>query len=230
MTFSKFKSETFNKKIILLFDIDGTLLHTGGIGQKSIEESFEELYGVKINIKRGTFAGKTDHIIYTELTKKYGLKPELGKFKKIYFKRLEKKLAEKKNLKPLPGIHEFCSTLVENEKFFLSLLTGNWRRGALLKIKYFGLKKFFNTGIFGDGISDRNILGKIAKDTFKNSKKIVIIGDTPSDIMCANSNGLISIAVATGPFDIEELRKYNPHLLLENFKNQEKILKFLREM
>ncbi len=227
MIFSTFKPTEFNEKKILLFDIDGTLLSTGGIGKNSFQLSFKKTYGIELEMKYGHFAGKTDHIIHSSLVKENKVFPNLREFKKNYFKFLKEGLTRKKNPLPLPGISEFCKKVSKNGKYYLSLLTGNWRYGAYLKIKYYGLLPYFKNGIFGDGISDRNILGKIAREKFKEGKELFIIGDTPSDIECARSNGLKSIAVCTGPYDKSQLIKFKPDLIVRDFTEMDKIFKFL---
>lgn len=227
MTFSKFNPEEIKGKKILLFDIDGTLLSTGGIGKESFQLSFFKTYGISLEMKYGNFAGKTDHIIHSALVNEHKVNPKLREFKKNYFKFLKDGLSKKLNPKPLPGILNFCNMIKPNKNFYLSLLTGNWRNGAYLKIKYFKLSHFFKNGIFGDGISDRNILGKIAKEKFKYGNEIFIIGDTPADINCALSNNLKSIAVCTGPYNASQLSKFKPDLLIEDFRELDKISKFI---
>ena len=122
----------------------------------------------------------------------------------------------------------------DNYEVFIGLLTGNIEEGARIKIKHYGIEKYFMFGAFGCDHFDRNKLGPIALERARqnhglqfDSQETFVIGDTPKDINCAKAFGARSLAVATGSFSCEQLMDYDPDYLLDDLSDWEKISNFL---
>ena len=198
---------------LILFDIDGTLIDSGGAGVRSLDLAFEELFSIDKGFDGISMAGKTDTQIIKEGLTKHGL-PANGNVDKIingYLKHLQREINNnKKHVKP--GINELLKRLRLKNHSGLGLLTGNLEQGARIKLEPFGLNEYFPSGAFGSDDEDRNNLLPVAVNRFEVlfQRKIaidncVIVGDTPRDVECAHIYGALCIGVATGPYPIEAL-------------------------
>ncbi|GBD92771.1 phosphoglycolate phosphatase [bacterium BMS3Abin05] len=225
-------------KTLLLFDIDGTILNTGGAGKRAMIQAFEEVYGVKDGFRGIRMSGKTDPLILKEALLQAGL-PEDGerteKFKLRYFERLAAEI-EKPNPGKilLPGIEELILYLSERSDIIPGLLTGNWRKGAALKLGHFGLFHCFRLGAFGDDSADREKLLPFALKRFKRLfdftlplEHVFVIGDTPRDIRSARPYGAKAVGIATGTYSADILKEEHPDFIFENLQNWGDFLKIL---
>lgn len=219
---------------LILFDIDGTLLETGGAGTRSMDLAFEEVFAIPDAFEGIGMAGKTDIQIMKEGLRKWGLNSpapadprggengHVGRLCESYIRHLRVLIENpRKRLKPF--IRETLSSLSRMDGVQLGLLTGNLEAGARIKLGPFGLNEFFPFGAFGDDDEDRNKLLPIAAERFnrRNGKKIeygecIVIGDTPRDVECAKVHGARSIAVATGPYPYESLLSSGADMTLRN--------------
>jgi phosphoglycolate phosphatase len=221
----------------LLFDIDGTLLSTHGSGLASLQAASIEHFGIaETEVPPFDLAGATDggvvRRLFADLGATHTPDGEL-KFKAIYLRILEQRLA----LKPgflMPGVTELLDALRGDDRFAVGLLTGNYRRGAELKVAAFGLADHFVDGAFGDDAADRNLLGPIAlqrmiEATGQNLQMddTLIIGDTPRDIACAAACGARCLAVGTGGFSLEELASHRPWAHRKDLADTDEILQLL---
>jgi phosphoglycolate phosphatase-like HAD superfamily hydrolase len=199
---------------LVLFDIDGTLIDSGGAGTRSMNLAFEELFSVGEAFKGINMAGKTDIQIMKEGLGRIGLNSEdgnIGLLTESYIRHLGREIrTPKKHLKP--GIKESLELLSRMDDTFLGLLTGNIEAGARIKLGSFGISSYFPFGAFGNDNEDRNKLLPIAAERFRNLHKrnveyrdCVVIGDTPRDVECAKIYGAYAIAVATGPYLYDSL-------------------------
>lgn len=199
---------------LVLFDIDGTLMGTGGAGTKSMNLAFEELFSIRHAFKEIPMAGKTDPQIMKEGLRKYGLDAEdgnVGLLSASYVRHLRREIeTPKKHLKP--RVKESLELLSRRDDIFLGLLTGNIKAGARIKLGSFGMNTYFSFGAFGDDDEDRNKLLPIAVERFHCFKKreveyrdCIVIGDTPRDVECAKIYGAYAVAVATGPYVYDAL-------------------------
>jgi phosphoglycolate phosphatase len=200
---------------LILFDIDGTLMDSGGAGTRSMNLAFEELFSVPQAFQGISMAGKTDIQIMKEGLMKHGLESENGNVASLcnaYIKRLRNEIRNPgRHLKP--GIGESLDVLRDREGVFLGLLTGNIEAGARIKLDSFDLNPYFPMGAFGDDAEDRNKLLPIAVERFRrlygggiDYRDCVVIGDTPRDVECAKIHGAYAVVVATGPYSYETLR------------------------
>ncbi len=208
---------------LLLFDIDGTLVNTHGAGLRAMNRAFEFLYGHTSILDGIVLAGRTDVLILMDAFRKSGSEfsfADVDRFKRIYFEMLIEELETGQN-HLLPGVDELLSELHATENVSLALLTGNWQHSGRLKIHPFGLNDYFPFGAFADDAVERTDLVPVAVERFErlnnhsvHPRDVLVIGDTPSDILCAKPHGAISVAVATGMYSCEELALYEPDFLL----------------
>ncbi len=223
----------------LLFDIDGTLVDTGGAGSRALNAAFFDVFGVSDAFRMVSMAGKTDLQIIREGMTLHGISSENGvvpEFCLRYLHHLERNMEDGTG-RLKPGIPEALGDLEHDRDFHLGLLTGNMERGAFIKLKRFGIARFFDLGAFGDEDEDRNRLLPIAVGKLSREKNLsvsyqdcVVIGDTPRDVACARPHGALAVAVATGPYSCEELAEAKPDLLFQDFLDTEAFLSALRRL
>lgn len=213
-------------KYVYLFDIDGTLLNTGGAGQSAMERALETAFHLTDLSHDIPAAGRTDRAITADLFAHHGIpdRPESwNRFMQAYVEHLPQSLAELDG-RVLPGVVDLLDTLADRGDVALGLLTGNFRRGAELKLEYYLLDHHFRFGGFGDVHFDRDDVARAALaeacrflDREQSSDHIWVIGDTPSDVKCARAIGAHAVAVATGIFSSEELEAAQPDFLFADF-------------
>jgi phosphoglycolate phosphatase-like HAD superfamily hydrolase len=201
---------------LLLFDIDGTLVDTGGKGMSALKKTAIEVFGS--DGPPLDLAGSTDLGILANLYVHFEIEPSeerTHRFFEIYHKHLQESLeANSSEGKVLDGVLELLEDLAISEHAQLGLLTGNTELGAEIKLRYYGLHQHFSFGAYGSDRADRNLLGHIALEralavtgkTF-TPERTLIIGDTPKDIACAHAIGARCLAVATGQFTAEQLKQ-----------------------
>ena len=205
---------------LVLFDIDGTLIRTGGAGVKAFERTFAEVFDLPEATRTLQFSGRTDTSLVRECFRLHGVEAKEDHFGR-FFEAYPRFLAELLTQTPgavLPGVHDFLEQLfaLENRPT-LGLLTGNIRRGAELKLRRFNLWERFETGAFADDGEDRNCIAAEAKKRGEKllgrelrGGEVVVIGDTPHDISCAKSIGAKCLAVATGIHTRAQLAESEP--------------------
>ena len=220
----------------VLFDIDGTLITLNGAGSRSLNRAMEDLFGIPEGFREIHFAGKTDFQIIREGLRKFDL-PDgddfLHSLLDRYLDYLRIEVASGRG-RVKEGVKPLLETLHELTGVYLGLLTGNVEAGARLKLDTFGLIRFFQVGAFGDDSEDRNLLLPFAMKRLLDSQSIsvnyeqcVVIGDTPSDVLCAQIHGASSIAVATGTHSLEQLQKTTADLVLSDLSNTEQIVEWI---
>lgn len=207
---------------LVLFDIDGTLILTGGAGMKAFAETFAEEFQLPHATETMEFAGRTDRGLAYEVFRANGIpqtETNFRDFTQAYTDRLATHLPADNN-QPLPGVLELIDAFeAMPTPPTLGLLTGNLPRGAELKLTHYNLWHRFEFGAFGDTTEDRNEIAKNAlaqaQQDFENlaPTEILIIGDTPADIHCAQAIGAPVLAVATGSFSEEQLATHQPNHL-----------------
>lgn len=221
--------------MLLLFDIDGTLIDSGEAGTRSLNLAFWELFSIGDAFRDIQMAGKTDIQIMKEGLLRHGISVDgnLPSIVESYLRNLRREIHNPwRHLKP--GIKELLETLSEREDIHLGLLTGNLEEGARIKLEPFGLNRYFPSGAFGSDHEDRNSLLPIAIERFKlltgknfNPEDCIVIGDTPRDVYCSKPYGARCIAVATGPYKAETLKKAGADVVFEDMGNIKEVLNFL---
>ena len=221
---------------LVLFDIDGTLLDSGGAGTRSLNLAFEEVFSIRDAFNGIAMAGKTDIQILKEGLSGHGLDSENGNIALLcdsYIRNLTVEIENpRRHLKP--GIRECLAILAGIDNVCLGLLTGNIEAGARIKLGPFGLNGFFAFGAFGNDNEDRNMLLPVAIKRFKRLygremefEGCVVIGDTPKDVECAKVHGALAIAVATGPYPYESLVRSGADMVLRDVSEMD--YTFLRD-
>jgi phosphoglycolate phosphatase len=223
-------------KRLLLFDIDGTLIHSGGAGVYALKRALAERHGIKDDLHDIEIAGVTDAGIVASILNKHKIPvtPEnLTGFLDSYVHFLSLELPQRKG-KLLPGVLELLEKLKSRKHVVLALLTGNVSRGAQLKLDHYGVWHFFEFGAFADDHPDRNQLGPFARARAKekhgrefSANEIDVIGDTPRDIACGKALGARTIAVATGTWSREQLAKHHPDILIDDLSHVDRLIKTL---
>ena len=213
--------------MLYLFDIDGTLVDTGGAGVRSLQEASLEIFG-----HTGPtldLAGSTDLGVIAEIHAHFEIEPtaeRIDAYFNAYLKRLDWNLANGGFPgKVLDGVVELLADLSKRPGVTLGLLTGNIAGGAASKMRHFGLEAYFPFGAYGCDHADRNLLGPIALEratahssrTF-SADEVWVIGDTPKDIACARAIGARCLAVATGRFSQEELTACGADIVVGSLK------------
>lgn len=199
----------------ILFDIDGTLLHTGGAGAVAWQRAFLELYGVEANITEHTHAGMTDpeiaEIVFREVLDRDGSDVERAEAIGCYLGHLADAVAESEGYFVIEGIEELLPRLVE-EGILLGVVTGNIEPAAHIKLARGGLDKYFTFGGFGSDSRDRTELTKKALERGEevsgrplDRTETIAVGDTPRDVRAGHGAGIRVVGVATGSYAIDEL-------------------------
>ena len=219
---------------LILFDIDGTLVLTGGAGARAMTRAFEELFGVPRELESIPMAGRTDAWIVSQMATQCGLAsddPVLPRFQDAYVDYLAEEIHHPGPRKGvLPGVRPLLEALDSREDVHVGLLTGNFERGARIKLQYFDLWQFFRSGAFGDGAHERNGLLPVALERAAAcgvrvpSSDVVIVGDTPLDVEVALSGGARSLAVATGSYDADALRASGADVVFEDLSDLDAVL------
>ncbi|HSU86718.1 MAG TPA: HAD family hydrolase [Chthoniobacterales bacterium] len=220
-------------KRLLLFDIDGTLIDSGGAGIQSLKNVLEEQFGISDDLHGIEIAGKTDPGIVHQIfgKQKIGVDEKTtAAFLDLYLEFLARELPRREGT-ILPGVHELLLRLQGRPQNVLGLLTGNLERGAKLKLAHFGLWDFFQFGAFADDHHDRNQLGRFAQARAREkhaidfaATEIDVIGDTPHDIACGKAIGARTIAVATGSFTRAQLAEHQPDRILDDFSRVDAVM------
>lgn len=209
------------RPISILFDIDGTLICSAGVGRTSVHAAFVEIFGVDPATVAATFvpfAGHTDTAIFRSLADALGIAPEVydagaGAAREAYYAHLRAAMARPDpRRRVLPGVRRLLETLGSIDAALLGLLTGNLEPGARIKLEAFGLNRFFETGGFATDDGDRRVIARHAASKVATlhgvevpPERTIVIGDTALDVDCARANGFRSIAVATGGASRDEM-------------------------
>ncbi|MFA4917622.1 MAG: HAD family hydrolase [Thermodesulfovibrionales bacterium] len=219
---------------LVLFDIDGTLIHSGGAGVRSLDLAFRKVFSVLNAFQGISMAGKTDTQIIKEGLIKHGLSmDDFDAIIEAYLLQLRQEIRnDGKHTKP--GIYEILEQLNPIEDIGLGLLTGNLEQGARIKLEPFDLNKYFPSGAFGSDDEDRNKLLPFAVNRFEEMfdkridiEKSIVIGDTPRDVECAHIYGAVCIGVATGPYSMDELTEAKADYVLKDLSDHMNLLQSL---
>ena len=200
----------------ILFDIDGTLIDSGGAGAVSWREAFQELYGVPADIGKYTDAGMTDpevgRLTFKSVVGHDPSPPELMRVMASRQRHLPKAVADSAGYRVLPGVRERLEQL-HDAGYPLGLTTGGTEAAAHIKLARAELNHYFCFGGYGSDSPDRTELtrrgieraGVVLGEAVEPSDARVV-GDTPLDVKAAHGAGAVAVGVATGHFSTEELR------------------------
>ena len=222
---------------VVLFDIDGTLVLTGGAGVRAMSRAFEELFAVPDPFQGIPMPGRTDVSILWDAAAAHGVaRHELARFRDVYLGHLAAEIEKPGPRKGImPGVRPLLDSLAGRSDVYLALLTGNYEDAARVKLEYFDLWRYFPCGAFGDATPDRNSLlpRALAEIRQRGGPDVgpadaVVVGDTPLDVRCAAAAGARSIAVATGGYDVDALRSAGADVVLPDLSNAREVLRALQ--
>jgi phosphoglycolate phosphatase-like HAD superfamily hydrolase len=221
------------EKKLILFDIDGTLITSGGAGERALRLGFRDRFGIDDDLQTVEIAGRTDSGIARQMLRAHQLEatPEnIAAFFDGYLTHLADQLPRSPG-RLLPGILPLLEALKPRPDIMLALLTGNLARGAELKLTHYGVWQYFEFGAYADDHHDRNELGAVARSRARSQyglefppERIFVLGDTPHDIACARAFGAKAVAIATGKFSREELAAFAPEFLFEDLSDLDAVL------
>jgi phosphoglycolate phosphatase-like HAD superfamily hydrolase len=211
---------------LVLFDIDGTLVRTGGAGVKAFARAFESEFGQDGGTELLKFGGRTDRSLVRELFSHRQIEPSARNFERFfeaYLVWLQKLILECSG-GACPGVAEFQRALETlPDPPLTGLLTGNIRRGAQIKLERYQLWEKFPFGGFGDDHEERDQIAAMAHQRASQrlgrplpGGDVLVIGDTPLDIRCARFIGAKVLAVATGNFSAAQLQEHQPDWAVED--------------
>ena len=198
----------------VLWDIDGTLISTGGAGAVAWQRAFEELYGVEANIDEHTRAGMTDpeitEIIFNEVVGREGSAEEHAKVVAKYLEYMPEAVAESKGYEVKPGIAAILPRLAE-AGVAQGIVTGNVEPAARIKLAHGDLDRYFSFGGYGSDDRDRV---KVTERAIERGGEVVgapldlaatiSVGDTPRDVSAGHGAGIRVVGVATGAYSVAE--------------------------
>lgn len=213
---------------IVLFDVDGTLVLTGGAGGRALTRAFEDLFAVPNAFHDIAMPGRTDCRIVSDAIAAHGVPAtDLAHFRDVYLAHLAVELEKPHpGKRVMPGVRALLDALAGRRDVHLALLTGNLERAARAKLEYFDLWRYFQDGAFGDDTLDRNALlpRALARVHARGGphfapSSAVVIGDTPLDVLCAAASGARSIAVATGGYTVTALTAAGADVVFEDLSD-----------
>ena len=226
---------------LFLFDIDGTLVATGGAGRRAMNRAFEETFGVADAFAGIDLAGRTDTSIVTDAFTRLEITVDparVARFRERYVTCLQDEMPRAAPAGVLPGIVRLLEALDPAAHAFLALLTGNYADAAEVKLSHFGLWRYFRCGAFGEDHGDRNHLMPVALDRARRcglaphvaAIHAVVIGDTPRDIACAQAHGARSVGVATGEYSTQALARAGADVVFEDLGDTRAVLNALHAL
>lgn len=226
---------------VFLFDIDMTLLATGGAGLKAMGRAAEALLGIDDAMAGVAFAGRTDRAIVRDLLARAAVAPEtlpggfegwLARFADAYAAALAPALHETAG-RALPGAHDLVARLAAAPEARVGVATGNFRRTGLMKLAHYGFGPPLDDGGFADDHEDRAALVATAAAriggpaALARPRRVVVIGDTPLDVGAARANGFAVLAVATGDYDMPALAAAGADAVLPDFADVDRAVERL---
>ena len=211
---------------LVLFDIDGTLVHTGGAGTKAFALTFAHVFGLRHGSEKMKFAGRTDVSLVREFFKIHGVPESRENFSQFFesYPFLLADVLSRSTGAECAGVTRLVDDLLGlPQPPAVGLLTGNIRLGAEIKLRHFNLWEQFVFGGFADDHEERNHIavaalgrGRRVLDPHLQPQEVVVIGDTPFDVKCGKFIGARTLAVATGGAKMDELKKCDADWVVED--------------
>jgi phosphoglycolate phosphatase-like HAD superfamily hydrolase len=224
---------------LVLFDIDGTLVLTGGAGLRAMNRAGEAVLGAANILDGIPVAGRTDWSILEDALARIdrSLDADLfARLKDAYVGCLREEIVHPGTgtKAVMPGIAELLPALRSRDDVILALLTGNFAEGARIKLEHFDLWHYFECGAFGDDAADRNALVPFAIERAVSCgypmiayEDVFVIGDTPHDVACARAVGAVAVAVATGGYKVDALRATGAPHVFDDLSDTDAVLRLI---
>jgi phosphoglycolate phosphatase len=222
-------SDSTSEGRAVLFDIDGTILVTGGAGGVAWQRAFDELYGVEANVAEHTDAGMTDPeiavIVFRAVIGRECSPEERARAIAGYLRHLPDAVAESDGYRVMPGVEPLLDRLID-DGVLLGLVTGNIEAAAHVKLGRAGLNRFFSFGGYGSDSADRT---EVTEAAVRRAELVsggslrdgacFAVGDTPRDVKAGHGAGIKVVGVATGSYSVEELRDAGADWALETVES-----------
>lgn len=224
---------------LLLFDIDGTLMLSGGAGGDAMRSVATKLFGETFTFDGIEFGGNLDPLIFAEAAQRCRLDDDHDvchdRFRTAYVGELATRLLDPVCVTVMPGIHELLAQLRAMEHVVLGLLSGNYSEAAPLKLTAARIDHgMFRVTAFGDEAPARHDLVELAMRRYKrmlgedvDPRRVLVIGDTPRDVAAARAHGCLSIAVATGGHTVDELLACGADVALDDLSDPRPLMDLL---
>lgn len=211
----------------ILFDIDGTLIESGGSSDRAWHRAFEELHGVDVQISKVTGMGVPDPAVGRQAFEAVtGREPTDEEMAKLMAKRLAylpEEVEDSDGYRVMPGTEELLDQLID-DGYLLGLTTGNVEGAAHIKLARANLNRFFSFGGYGSDSPDRTELtkraierGEVVLGSPIDRARCFSIGDTPRDIEAGHGAGIRVTGVATGKFTVDELTEAGADAAIAEF-------------
>ena len=202
--------------VLVLLDIDGTLLRTHGLGLEAMAAAGAEVFGRPFPTEKVDTSGRLDHLIFREVCAVAGFPDDeehMARFRNMYVREMHARLkAEPERLVTLPGTLALVDLLHDDPNVEVGVLTGNWEETGVAKMEQAGFDTSrITVRSWGDsGLHRRDLVPHAMKQAHAKRpdlvpSQVVVLGDTPKDIDCAHHHGCRCLATATGAFTVEEL-------------------------
>ena len=222
---------------VVLFDIDGTILRSGGVGRAAMERALRKVFGWTGSTDY-QYDGKTDKQIVREVMRPEGVTDEeidlqMTPLLEIYVSGLHEELdSGRRNVQVLAGVREILDELEGEKSVVLGLLTGNIERGARAKLAAAQIDiERFKVNAFGSDHEHRPELPAVAQRRAREllgadiaGDRLIVIGDTPADIRCGESIGARAIGVATGRYSVDELSEHGAYAVFETLADTDAVM------
>ncbi len=214
-----------NRKL-LIWDIDGTLIDCGAAGRKAMNRTFKEVFQIDNGFEGISMSGRLDQVILKEAFDRHSLNhQDVTHFYERY-KNILDEILKQTEVKLYAGILDVLDYTESHHNIINVISTGNCEVGAWLKLKHAGIDQYFEQGGFGCSFVKReDLVGQTIKVVEKkhsivfDPKDIIVIGDTPYDIMSGQHHRTTTIAVLTGSYSRQELLAYKPTYIIDNFED-----------
>jgi len=217
-------------KTLLLWDIDGTLTNSGGASRRALTTALFKQFGISGLLDDIDFSGRTDRWIIRQVFAKFGVpatEENFAGYSEAYLGLLPAEM-HTPQARVFPGARDLVEAAGRRPGVAQGLLTGNFRRGAEVKLSHHGLWRHFPFGAFGDESEFRNELGphglRRARETHGvdfHPSRVWVIGDTPHDVACARAIGANCLAVATGRHSAADLAGSNPTAVMSDLADSQ---------
>jgi phosphoglycolate phosphatase len=231
-------NDAIKTKRLVLFDIDETMISSGGAGRRAITRALSHRHGLPPELCTINMSGKTDPQILSEIFAASTLRLEGEELQKeiqhvieLYLEFLDEEIAASQNNIVHSGVPALLERLSMEENAYLGLLTGNVERGARKKLKQFDLNKYFDIGAYGSDSASRLDLPAVAVERAREHfgeeftpQQVVIIGDSVGDIACAHHYGATALIANTGKTTWAELAALNPRYLFKDLANIDEVM------
>ena len=222
-------------RIAWLFDVDGTLLLTGGAAREAFARAVEERFGIADDLAGVAFAGRTEPLILADILRVHGLTlphDDEAHFWHAVFRHMRRALRPGRG-QVLPGVVPLLDQVTREPSWIAGLLTGNMTEMARIKLAHYGLAHYFVFGAYGEQAPDRDALARAAVARVGARygvppQRCIVVGDTEHDVACARAAGARVAAVATGGVGRERLAACAPDLLLDSLADAGALLAWAR--